>query len=215
MDASGSPAQKLEIKTPVQKRSLKTRAKILEASYDLFTELGFDETTTHLIAERSGISVGGLYAHFKNKEEVFLTLMEQRSQTIYEMTRDFMAEIVSRSLSVEQCMSEMIPRMWAAHIRHGKLNLEMNKFVHMNSQAAEIHDYWENKETQALADWLRQYHQDKCPSDLDEVVCVMSRSIHEVFQFLYKNRFKDEGRVDEGKVLKVLVRLCVSMLADQ
>lgn len=194
---------------------MQTRAKILQAAYDLFTELGFDDTTTHLIAERSGISVGGLYAHFKNKEEMFLTLMEQRSQAIYEMTRDFMDEIVANSWTVEQCMRAMVPQMWEAHIRHGKLNLEMNKFVHMNAQAAEIHDYWENKEIQALLDWLREHHKNRCPDDLDEAVCVMSRSIHEVFQFLYKNRFKEEARMEEQKVLHVLTRLCESMLAKQ
>ncbi len=213
MTVMGSPAKKLDIKKPRQKRSVQTRAKILQAAYDLFTEYGFDETTTHLIAERSGISVGGLYAHFKNKEEMFLTLMEQRSRNSYEMTQDFMAEIRDKAMSVQQCMGEMIPRMWAAHSRHGKLNLEMNKFVHMNPQAAEIHDYWENKEVEALRDWLRESHQDQCPGDLDEVVCVMSRSIHEVFQFLYKNSFKPEQeRMDERKILQVLVRLCESML---
>ena len=97
MKASTGKRKKIpKVKEPLQERSRETRRKIIEAARDLFSEIGFEETTTHLIAERAGMSVGGLYAHFRNKEELFLFILEQRSSEIYELTRKCVTEIVDR-----------------------------------------------------------------------------------------------------------------------
>ncbi|MBW2218760.1 MAG: TetR/AcrR family transcriptional regulator, partial [Deltaproteobacteria bacterium] len=51
---------------PVQKRSIETRNRIINAAKKLFAEKGFDDTNTNLIASQSGLSIGSVYAHFTN-----------------------------------------------------------------------------------------------------------------------------------------------------
>ena len=49
-----------------------TRNNIILAAYDLFLQQGFHGTSMRQIAFRAGISLSGLYNHFKNgKEEIF------------------------------------------------------------------------------------------------------------------------------------------------
>jgi AcrR family transcriptional regulator len=57
-----------------RRRSLDTRARILEAARELFNERGATRVTTHHIAAACGISPGNLYYHFKNKEEIIRAL---------------------------------------------------------------------------------------------------------------------------------------------
>ncbi len=47
---------------------------ILKAALTLFTERGFHNTPTSLIAEKAGVATGTLFHHFKNKEELINVL---------------------------------------------------------------------------------------------------------------------------------------------
>jgi AcrR family transcriptional regulator len=55
-----------------------SRQRILAAASDVFAEHGFEKTTVRAVAGRAGISVGGIYLYFHNKEELYTGLM--RSQ---------------------------------------------------------------------------------------------------------------------------------------
>ena len=52
-------------------------AKVLEAALRLFSSQGFGATSMRQIAAESGHSVGNLYHHFANKEQIFQRLIDQ------------------------------------------------------------------------------------------------------------------------------------------
>jgi len=49
---------------------------ILSAALKAFSEHGYDGVNMRMIAEKANVSVGGLYLHFKNKEELYLVMMK-------------------------------------------------------------------------------------------------------------------------------------------
>ena len=61
-----------------QARTLATKAKLIDAAQTLFAEQGFEKTQLEEVAARAGYSRGAIYAHYANKEDLFLELMEQR-----------------------------------------------------------------------------------------------------------------------------------------
>lgn len=182
---------------------LMPRGKILDAAKELFAEKGFEETTTHLMASGAGISIGGLYAHFKNKEEIFFNLLEQRSREVYSVTKECIEKIQSQGISVDQGLDYYLKEIYQAHIKHGKLNFEMNRFIIMNEKAATIHDYWEWEVAKEILKWLEQEKEEISIEDTKAAMIVMGRSVHEVFRYLYKNRDK----VDERKILNNLITM--------
>jgi len=56
---------------PKQMRGVETRKLVLEAAAELFEERGYEQTTTHHIAKRAGVSVGAIYRYFADKESIF------------------------------------------------------------------------------------------------------------------------------------------------
>ena len=56
------------------------RTEILEAARQLFIENGYNGTSMRAIAEAAGgRAVGGLYNHFKTKEEIFSAIIEEKN----------------------------------------------------------------------------------------------------------------------------------------
>ena len=51
-------------------KSENTKALILKTAYELFSTHGYGKTPVSLIIKHAGISKGGLYHHFKSKEEI-------------------------------------------------------------------------------------------------------------------------------------------------
>lgn len=65
------PAKNTTAKPGKRKKQAKeTRERIYACADRLFREKGYDQTTVAEIAAAAGISVGGFYHHFKNKEEI-------------------------------------------------------------------------------------------------------------------------------------------------
>lgn len=70
-----------------------TRERILDAARRVFAEHGHDRANMRLIARSAGISVGGLYLYFKNKEDLGLTLLRESLDEFNRETREILKDI--------------------------------------------------------------------------------------------------------------------------
>lgn len=61
---------------PRSRKGAQTRARLLEASKEIFEEDGFLEARISDIAERAGLSHGSFYHYFDSKEEIFREVAE-------------------------------------------------------------------------------------------------------------------------------------------
>jgi AcrR family transcriptional regulator len=77
-DTSGLPGRR---NSESGKRA-RTRARLIEAAAAVIGEKGFDRASLEEIAERVGMSRGAVYGNFKDKEELFLALIESRWKPI-------------------------------------------------------------------------------------------------------------------------------------
>ncbi|MGW3296169.1 TetR/AcrR family transcriptional regulator [Streptomyces xiamenensis] len=62
-----------------------TKARIQEVALDLFTERGYEATSMREIAERLGITKAALYYHFKNKEDIVVSLFNRQMSAVDEL----------------------------------------------------------------------------------------------------------------------------------
>ncbi len=78
----------------MNKRSAdETKKKILTAARTVFADYGYAQANMRTIAREAGISVGGLYLYFKNKEELYLTFMREGMNDLNGQTRDALHKI--------------------------------------------------------------------------------------------------------------------------
>ncbi|MCI0155141.1 TetR/AcrR family transcriptional regulator [Leifsonia shinshuensis] len=58
-------------------RRQRTRARLLDAAFDVFAEQGVKAASVETIAEAAGFTRGAFYSNFSSKEELFFALMER------------------------------------------------------------------------------------------------------------------------------------------
>lgn len=85
-----------------------TRARIIDAAYSLFIQHGYAATSMRSVAQAAGLTLGGLYAHFSGKEEIWQEvfkarhpyheilpiLLEAKGNTFEEIIRDAVSRTV-------------------------------------------------------------------------------------------------------------------------
>lgn len=68
------------VREPLQSRSEKTRAQLLDATEKLLTSEGVDELTIAKISGLAGCSVGSFYHHFQDKTAVLYAVLDRASK---------------------------------------------------------------------------------------------------------------------------------------
>src|SRR5690349_8405753 len=66
-------------------RHADTRSRIQEVALELFTEQGYEATSLREIAERLGVTKAALYYHFKTKDDIVGSLIEDRIAAMDEL----------------------------------------------------------------------------------------------------------------------------------
>src|SRR3954462_6377366 len=95
-----------ELRLTLRKAKKKgTRTRVSEASRALFEELGYQETPVRAIAQRAGVSVGGVFTTFEGKAGILAHIVaEQRAVLIDEIA----ARAPSLSGTVEERLKAVI-----------------------------------------------------------------------------------------------------------
>lgn len=100
------------------KRSKVSVAKVLEVGLRLFSSQGFGATSMRQIATESGHSVGNLYHHFENKEEIFQRLIDQYWEKVYDpelklpqifVKADFPDDLEEMAVAIEEIVDRFAP----------------------------------------------------------------------------------------------------------
>jgi AcrR family transcriptional regulator len=72
---------------PVTDGTASTRQRIQTVALELFTEQGYEKTSLREIAERLGVTKAALYYHFKSKDDIVNSLVEDRLDRLDELIK--------------------------------------------------------------------------------------------------------------------------------
>ena len=92
----------------LQRRTARTRRKLLAAAKGMFCSRGVDATTIEEITERADLGKGTFYRYFDSKEDVVLALMEEALNRLIKLLRGG---------KEPQTLQEMLVQMFDVHAR--------------------------------------------------------------------------------------------------
>ena len=154
-------------------RSKISVAKVLEVGLRLFSSQGFGATSMRQIATESGLSVGNVYHHFANKEEIFQRLIEQYWEKVLDpalrlnqiiATAGFPEDLEEMAGAIEEVVDKFAPYILLIYVDviefHGQ---------HIRS----FYEGMAGRFEAAYGDRLRERRQAGEFGDIDPMVAVM------------------------------------------
>ncbi len=90
-----------EKRNPVQTRSKKIKAMIMESAHEVMRERGIRAVTTNAIAEQAGIKVGSIYDYFPNKEAIIAEIYEAKLAEVRDFLKAGSQKIVTENWRVQ------------------------------------------------------------------------------------------------------------------
>lgn len=68
-----------------KKQQQETRRRLLAAARDLYLAKGYDRTSLGAVARAAGVTTGAVYANFEGKADLFLTVLEERADELFDV----------------------------------------------------------------------------------------------------------------------------------
>lgn len=124
-----------EIREPIQKRSIETKDKIIEAGFELICNDGFYNTNTSKIAKKAGVSTGIIYQYFKDKRDIFLAGLDKYADDIFYPMLN-MPNINFSKDDLPNIMKNMIKRYISNHKLSAIAHEEITAMTHSDKDVA-------------------------------------------------------------------------------
>ncbi len=114
-----------QIREPRQERSIEKKNRIIEAGYELFSEIGYYGTNTQEIAKRAGVSTGIVYGYFKDKRDILICVL---NIYIEKVSEPFMA--VVKDLKDKSDMPKVVTEILDLTIKTHEQNARLHNTLH-------------------------------------------------------------------------------------
>lgn len=113
------------VRTPQQLRAIEKKNKIINAGYELFSEVGYYGTNTAEIAKRAGVSTGIVYGYFQDKRDILICVLEIYINKVF----DPFFKLFDK-LTVPVDFDVLIPKIITQAIKTHKNNRKIHEALH-------------------------------------------------------------------------------------
>ena len=112
---------KNDVRKPQQERSIEKKNRIIDAGYQLFSEVGYYGTNTAEIAKRAGVSTGIVYGYFSDKRDILICVLELYINKAFDPILKFFDKLKS-PIDYSQILPQVIELTIKIHKKHAKMH---------------------------------------------------------------------------------------------
>ena len=109
------------VRQPQQERAIEKKNKIINAGYELFSEVGYYGTNTAEIAKRAGVSTGIVYGYFSDKRDIMICVLEIYLDTVVAPLLRFFDKLKA-PLNLEEIVPTVINEVIKIHKNNNKIH---------------------------------------------------------------------------------------------
>ncbi|PXF57165.1 MAG: TetR/AcrR family transcriptional regulator [Deltaproteobacteria bacterium] len=117
-----------------EREKLRHRRQMLAAALELFSEKGFHNVSMHEIAKRAEFAIGTLYKFFRNKEDLYKSLMMEKAEEHHRVLMGVLSE-ENDVLTVIDCYIAAKARLFADNLAALRLYFAETRGASFNIKA--------------------------------------------------------------------------------
>ena len=141
------------IRQPRQERSIEKKNRIIEASYALFSEVGYYGTNTAEIAKKAGVSTGIVYGYFKDKNDILKSTLEVYITRAFEPIFTLLDKLVA-PVNFNKVLPEFVDAVIKTHKKNAKMHEALNQMTFTDQTVSQKFMEQENRLTKTIAEKL-------------------------------------------------------------
>lgn len=141
-------------KRKLQKRSIETKEKIIATAYHLFCTKGYFDTSTNEIAKAAEISIGGLYAHYPDKDTIFMEILDRYNQSFVGVLDRLSGEMPLYQSAPKAWFRRLVEDLVVLHQDSKELNKEMEILSFSKPEVAKVRKAQHEKTRQIMVYFL-------------------------------------------------------------
>jgi AcrR family transcriptional regulator len=161
------------IRRPKQSRSIEMKEKILSAALQLFCEKGYYKTTTNEIAHRADVSIGSLYSYFKDKDTIFLEILERYHDKFDKAKEKAISNLGLLRTDERGVLRALIEALIKVHEESKELNRELTVLSYYNPEISKILNEQKEKSLQATVNYFIKFKDEIQTGDWEAIAIVI------------------------------------------
>ena len=196
---------KNQIRVPQQERSIEKKNKIIQAGYELFSEVGYYGTNTVEIAKRAGVSTGIVYGYFQDKRDILICVLEIYIDKVYEPLSEIMANAVV-PVDLHSLAMQVLNKTIELHEQNAKLHNTLHSLATTDEAVNAQFISLENKITEQMTSELRALGID-VPNLTERVHLAMNV----IQSFAHELIFDSHSYIDYDKMKDIVCKIVVEL----
>ncbi len=187
---------------PKQRRSERTRARLVEAGKRLFSEEGYHRTSSKKIAREAGVATGSFYNHFRDKKQLLLELNRLYMASIHARVAELLAQadFGAPASDGRTVVREIIRQAVALHNLSPELHREISALTYTDEEFGELGRQEHQRSVDLLLARLQPHAHTLRVRDLPAAAKVVVQAMEAV---IHSVRFFPGGE-DEERLLDAL-----------
>lgn len=143
------------VREPQQERSIEKKNKIIQAGYELFSEVGYYGTNTVEIAKRAGVSTGIVYGYFADKRDILICVLKIYIDNVSTPLINIMKS-QSGNINVVNLAREILDKTIELHQHYAKLHHTLHSLAATDEAVNAQFITLENDITKQMSEQLSQ-----------------------------------------------------------
>lgn len=144
-----------KIRQPQQERSIEKKNKIIEAAYEIFSEVGYYAANTPEIAKKAGVSTGIIYGYFKNKRDILSYVLKIYINKVALPVMDYFETLNSDS-DIKKAVSDVVDMTIDIHSSNANLHNILHSLAvtekDINEDFINLEDHITSKASEKLSE---------------------------------------------------------------
>lgn len=144
-----------KIRQPQQERSIEKKNKIIEAAYEIFSEVGYYAANTPEIAKKAGVSTGIIYGYFKNKKDILSYVLKIYINKVALPVMDYFETLNSDS-DLKKAVSDVVNMTIDIHSSNANLHNILHSLAvtekDINEDFINLEDHITSKASEKLSE---------------------------------------------------------------
>ncbi len=144
-----------QVRTPQQERSIEKKNRIIDASYELFSEVGYYGTNTAEIAKKAGVSTGIVYGYFQDKRDILICVLERYIMNAFDPVLK-MLDGLRAPLNLEKVVPDVLDAVIKTHKKNAKIHEALHSLSHTDEAVKNKFIALEDKITLQISEKLKK-----------------------------------------------------------